>query len=506
MAMRTKLSLAIFFFFLLALFSNLAFGKCKETEVEEEDPELVTCKHQCQQPQQYTEGDKRVCLQRCDRYHRMKQEREKQIQEETREKKEEESREREEEQQEQHEEQDENPYIFEEDKDFETRVETEGGRIRVLKKFTEKSKLLQGIENFRLAILEARAHTFVSPRHFDSEVVFFNIKGRAVLGLVSESETEKITLEPGDMIHIPAGTPLYIVNRDENDKLFLAMLHIPVSVSTPGKFEVIEFFGPGGRDPESVLSAFSWNVLQAALQTPKGKLEKLFDQQNEGSIFAISREQVRALAPTKKSSWWPFGGESKPQFNIFSKRPTISNGYGRLTEVGPDDDEKSWLQRLNLMLTFTNITQRSMSTIHYNSHATKIALVIDGRGHLQISCPHMSSRSSHSKHDKSSPSYHRISSDLKPGMVFVVPPGHPFVTIASNKENLLMICFEVNARDNKKFTFAGKDNIVSSLDNVAKELAFNYPSEMVNGVFDRKESFFFPFELPREERGRRADA
>jgi len=52
----------------------------------------------------------------------------------------------------------------------------------------------------------------------------------------------------------------------------------------------------------------------------------------------------------------------------------------------------------------------------------------------------------------------------------------------------------------------GKDNIVSSLDNVAKELAFNYPSEMVNGVFERKESLFFPFELPSEERGRRAVA
>ncbi|NP_001237244.1 sucrose-binding protein 2 precursor [Glycine max] len=489
MATRAKLSLAIFLFFLLALISNLALGKLKETEVEE-DPELVTCKHQCQQQRQYTESDKRTCLQQCDS---MKQEREKQVEEETREK--------EEEHQEQHEEEeDENPYVFEEDKDFSTRVETEGGSIRVLKKFTEKSKLLQGIENFRLAILEARAHTFVSPRHFDSEVVLFNIKGRAVLGLVRESETEKITLEPGDMIHIPAGTPLYIVNRDENEKLLLAMLHIPVS--TPGKFE--EFFGPGGRDPESVLSAFSWNVLQAALQTPKGKLERLFNQQNEGSIFKISRERVRALAPTKKSSWWPFGGESKAQFNIFSKRPTFSNGYGRLTEVGPDD-EKSWLQRLNLMLTFTNITQRSMSTIHYNSHATKIALVMDGRGHLQISCPHMSSRSD-SKHDKSSPSYHRISADLKPGMVFVVPPGHPFVTIASNKENLLIICFEVNVRDNKKFTFAGKDNIVSSLDNVAKELAFNYPSEMVNGVSERKESLFFPFELPSEERGRRAVA
>lgn len=116
---------------------------------------------------QYTESDKRTCLQQCDS---MKQEREKQVEEETREK--------EEEHQEQHEEEeDQNPYVFEEDKDFSTRVETEGGSIRVLKKFTEKSKLLQGIENFRLAILEARAHTFVSPRHFDSEVVLFNIKG-----------------------------------------------------------------------------------------------------------------------------------------------------------------------------------------------------------------------------------------------------------------------------------------------------------------------------------------
>jgi len=67
------------------------------------------------------------------------------------------------------------PYIYEEDRDFDTKEETEDGRIRVLKKFTDK--LLKGIENIRLAILEARAHTFVAPRHFDSDVVLFNIKG-----------------------------------------------------------------------------------------------------------------------------------------------------------------------------------------------------------------------------------------------------------------------------------------------------------------------------------------
>jgi len=42
------------------------------------------------------------------------------------------------------------------------------------------------------------------------------------------------------------------------------------------------------------------------------------------------------------------------------------------------------------------------------------------------------------------------------------------------------------------------------MDDLAKELAFNYPSEIVNKIFDRKESFFFPFELPQSDP--RADA
>ncbi|WVY98626.1 hypothetical protein V8G54_030777 [Vigna mungo] len=509
MAMKINLSLPISLFFLLAFFSTLAFAK-KETEVAA-DPELITCKHQCLQQLQYTEAEKQMCLQSCDMYHGLKHEHEKQVEEKIRKKikdegapqehdEEEESGEKEEEKAEEGgEEEEEYPYIFEEDWDFDTKVETDDGRIRVLKKFTEKSKLLKGIENIRLAILEARAHTFVAPRHFDSDVVLFNIKGRAVLGWVKETETEKFVLESGDMLSIPAGTPVYIVNRDENEKLYLAMLHIPVS--TPGKFE--EFFGPGGRDPESVLSAFGWNVLQAALQSPKRELEKLFDQKDGGSIFQISREQVQELAP-KKTYWWPFSGHSKAEFNLFTMFPNFSNRYGTLTEAGPSDS-RSLLQKHNIMLSFTNITKESMSTILYNSHATKIAVVISGKGGLQIVCPHITSRSNE-KHEKSSPSYHRISAELKPGMLFVVPPGHPFVTFSSRKENLQILSFEINAKDNKKFTFAGKDNIVSSMDDLAKELGFNHPSEIVNRIFDRKESLFFPFKLPHEVRDRRGDA
>jgi hypothetical protein len=145
MAIKTKFSIAIFLFFLI----TLAISR------EETDPELKTCKHQCQQQRQYDEHDKKICMKECDEYHQMKQEREK---EDTDDEKEE------------------NPYVFEY-KDFDTILDTEDGRISILNMFDKKSKLLRNVENYGLAVLEAKAHTFVSPHHFDSEVVFFNIKG-----------------------------------------------------------------------------------------------------------------------------------------------------------------------------------------------------------------------------------------------------------------------------------------------------------------------------------------
>ncbi|KAK7277625.1 hypothetical protein RJT34_22640 [Clitoria ternatea] len=478
MAMKTKLSLAIFLFFLLALFSSLAMAR-KGREVK--DPELETCKHQCRQQHQYTESDIELCTEKCDKYHQMKKEREREIEEEIRRKKEHEiKRSSHHHEEEEEEEEGENPYVFE-DQHFDTTVETEGGRVRVLKKFSKLSKFLQGIENFRLAIIEAEPHTFMPPRHLDAEAILFNMKGRGIIGLVVEDKTERLNLESGDIVRIQPGTPFYIVNRDENEKLLLAVFHTPIS--TPGNYE--EFFGPGGRNPESVLTAFSWEVLQAALKGPRKELESLFDQQNEGGIFKIPREQVRAMAP--KKSIWPFGGKSNP-FNLFSTSPIFANQYGRLLEVGPDND-KSGLQGLNLMLTFANITKRSMTTVYYNTHATKIAVVKDGEGHFEMSCPHVSD----SKSKRGRVSYHRISGNLKPGMVFVVPAGHPFVTISSKRNNLQIICFEVNATGNKKLTFAGKNNIVRALDHTAKGLSFNYPPEKVDEIFNRDEQFFFPF-------------
>ncbi|XP_054796519.1 vicilin Cor a 11.0101-like [Prosopis cineraria] len=512
MAMDTKLLLILLLSSLIALFSACLAQSAQGTEI---DPELKTCKHQCRQQQQYSESDERKCLERCDRYHRMKEEREREIEEEVRRRKEHEMEEtgsddhhrsrtesKEEEECEEEEEEG-NPFVFG-DEQFERRVETEDGTVRVLQKFTEKSKLLRGIENFRFAVLEAQQHSFVSPCHFDSELVIFTVKGRATIGLVGEDKTERFNLEQGDIMRIPSGTPFYIVNRDENEKLLLAQLHITISI--PGHFEA--FYGPGGRDPESVLRAFSWDVLEAALKGQKENLERLFGRQKKGSIFRISRDQVRSLSKRWEGPRiWPFGGQGRGPFNIFHNKPSVSNDYGRLYEVGPED--QSDLDNLNLMISFANITNGSMSAPLYYTKAIKIGMVTEGIGEVEVVTPHMSEEQQ--KRKKSSPRYRRVSGRLRPGVVFVVPAGHPFVTMASRESNLQILCFEVNARGNKRLAFAGKRNIVKAMDGKAKELAFMWAEEKLNAAFSREEDTFFPGpqnheEEEEEEEARRAEA
>ena len=56
--------------------------------------------------------------------------------------------------------------------------------------------------------------------------------------LLREDKKETFNLELGDILNIPAGTPVYMVNRDEREKLFIIKLINPVFL--PGQFEVLK--------------------------------------------------------------------------------------------------------------------------------------------------------------------------------------------------------------------------------------------------------------------------
>ncbi|KAA8550838.1 hypothetical protein F0562_002522 [Nyssa sinensis] len=550
MAIKAKLPSVFFLFSLVLVFANLALAK--------EDPELKWCKQLCRQQRQYDEQQKEQCQQGCEAYYREKQRREheggggrghedewnpespEQRQRECtrrcdrreereqpqcqqqcqqryeREKQEqgrrgrgegegndsyeggERERERAEEQQEGR-----NPYVFE-DQHFTTRAGAQHGRLRVLQKFTERSKLLRGIENYRLAILEADPQTFILPHHCDAEGLFFVARGRGTISFVRQDRRESFNIRCGDVLRIPAGTTVYLINRDNSEKLVIAKLIHPVSV--PGQFE--EFYGPGGENPESFYRAFSTEVLESALNTKRDRLQKLFGQQRQGFIVKASEEQIRALSHHEEGGIWPFGGESRGPFNLFNKQPSQSNQYGQLREVNARDYRE--LEDLDVAVSFANITQGSMTAPVYSSRATKISIVTDGEGYFEMACPHLSSSESGGSEGpqgqrKSSPSYRRVSGHLRRGTVVVVPAGHPIVAVASNNQNLQLVCFEINARNNEKFPLAGRRNVINQLEREAKELAFAVPAREVEEVFrNQKEEFFF--RGPRQQHEGRADA
>ncbi|XWS31546.1 hypothetical protein CRYUN_Cryun23aG0085500 [Craigia yunnanensis] len=482
MAAKSKLSLIILILSVLVLCAGLAVAK--------QDPEPKQCMHQCSIQQQYDEEQKEECARKCEDYHREKKKRES------------EERGEEEKEQEKH-----NPYVFEDER-FSTEVKTEQGRVDLLTKFTDKSKLLRGIENYRVALLVANPNAFVVPNHFDADAVLVVTQGRGTITLIHEDERESFNIERGDIIRVRAGTPIYLINRDDNEKLYIVKLLQPVNL--PGHYEV--FFGAGGEKPESFYRTFSTEILEAALKTSRDKLENFFERQDQGPFLKASKEKIEAMSSHEEGGGgggiWPFGGYSKGAFNLFRKRrPSQSNKYGQLFEV--DADEFKPLKDLDLRVSYANITKGCMSALYYNSMATKIAIVVEGEGYFEMACPHVSSKSGDqqsqdsrsSGRKKSGPSYQKISSRLRPDTVFIVPAGHPFVTVASRNKNLEILCFEVNIKNNIRYPLAGKGNIVQQFEKEAKELAFKTKEEEVDKIFgNQDEEFFFPG--PRQQRGR----
>ncbi|KAF5727051.1 hypothetical protein HS088_TW22G00738 [Tripterygium wilfordii] len=536
------------------------------------DPELETCKHECEQQHQYDKKQKQDCKEECERYSKEKKEREREreghggrggdredaegiIEREDPQKKhlkqcqsqcerqagqeralcrlrcaqkyggksegrgdEDVSYKRQEEEEEERgsEQEERNPYVFE-DEHFSSVHKTEHGRIDVLQRFNKRSKLLKGIENYRFVVLEANPQTFITPCHLDAEAVLFVAKGRATVSMIQEDKREgqikreSHNVECGDIIRIPAGTPAYITNTDNNEKLTIVKLLMPVN--TPGHFEV--FHGLGGDNPESFYRAFSREVLEAAFNTDWNKIERVFRQQSKGAIVKASSQQIQGLKHREEGgSIWPFEKESKGSFNLFKQRPSTCNNYGQLFEASPRDYRQ--LEDLDVTVSFANITRGSMAGPYFNSKSTKISFVVDGEGRFEMACPHVSSsgsserdrsKSSSRGGQKGSTSYQRVSARLRAGTVFVVPAGHPITSIASANSNLRILCFELNTEGNTRYFLAGKNNVVSEMEKEAKELGFNVPAGEVERVFQRQDKeLFYPGPESREEEERRASA
>ncbi|XP_020086179.1 cupincin-like [Ananas comosus] len=490
----------------------------QDAGVSDQDPQekLQQCRRWCEERHQGDRRERRRCEEQCD---------EKYSEERGRGRGNPRREEEKEEEEEEEERGGENPYVFE-PQSFKHRLRSEHGHFKVLKKFHKQSNLLIGIANYRLAILELNPQTFAMPNHWDADDICYVIKGRGTVTILrkeeNKEERESHEINKGDIMQVPAGSIVYVINSDRREKLTVAKLLQPVS--TPGRFE--HFFGAGGKNPESFFSTFSNEVLEAAFNTPRDKLERIFGRQRKGAIIRATEEQIRAMSRhhSGEGGRWPFGESvTKGPFNLLKKRPAYSNRHGQLYEA--DSNDYRPLKKLNVEVSFANLSSGSMIAPFYNTHATKIALVTEGRGYVELVCPHLAGQRWEGQGQREGQRdeeeggkeggrgqhgqrYQRVHAQVSPGTVFVIPPGHPAVEVASRDQNLQVICFEIRAENNQKVFLAGRNNILNKMEREAKELSFDASAREVDEVFNaQKEEVLLagPEEWQRGGRGGKSE-
>ncbi|PPD69378.1 hypothetical protein GOBAR_DD33745 [Gossypium barbadense] len=354
---------------------------------------------------------------------------------------------------------------------FQERFREEHGNFRVLQRFAAKHHLLRGINEFRIAILEANPNTFVLPHHCDAEKIYVVTNGRGTITFVTHENKESYNVVPGVVVRIPAGSTVYLANQDNREKLTIAVLHRPVN--NPGQFQ--KFFPAGQENPQSYLRIFSREILEAVFNTRSEQLDELFGgrqshrrQQGQGMFRKASQEQIRALSQGATS---PRGkGSEGYAFNLLSQTPRYSNQNGRFYEACPRNFQQQ-LREVDSSVVAFEINKGSIFVPHYNSKATFVVLVTEGNGHVEM----------------------RVRAQLSTGDLFVVPAGHPVTFVASQNEDLGLLGFGLyNGQDNKRIFVAGKTNNVRQWDRQAKELAFGVESRLVDEVFNNnpQESYF----------------
>nr|XP_016516006.1 PREDICTED: vicilin-like antimicrobial peptides 2-1 isoform X2 [Nicotiana tabacum] len=462
-------------------------GEESQEDNQGRDPQrrFRECQQRCQQQEQGRQ-QRRQCQQRCEEEFRREQEQQRRGQE-TGEERENPQREREEEN---------NPYLFESQR-FRSRFRATHGDFRVLEKFTERSELLRGIENYRVAVVEFEPLSFMLPHHCDAEAIFVVVRGRGTISIAEQDEKNSFNLEHGDVIRVNAGSTVYMLNRDNNERFFVYVL--AQAVNTPGQFQ--EYFSAGGQNPESFYRAFSSDILETAFNTPRDRLERLFGQQKQGIIIKASEEQIRAISEhASRSTKQQTKGQTTGPFNLLKERPLFSSRFGQFFEASPDRFEQ--LRDLDAAVAFMNINQGGMVLPYYNTRSTRLAMVVEGNGRFEMACPHLGSQSQRQgsrggrreqerEQEGGDVHYQKVRGTLSVGDVLVVPAGHPITFIATGGSNLRIVGFGVNAHNSRKNFLAGQQNIWRNVDREAKELSFNMPGKEVEEILQRQDQSYF---------------
>ncbi|XP_028771656.1 vicilin-like [Neltuma alba] len=426
--------------------------------------------------------------------------------------------------------QNQNPYHFR-SQNFRTRFQNERGRIRILQRFDQRCDHLQFLRNYRYVELELRPHSLFLPHHRDAEALFVVLEGKAIAGIANQTNRETLRLEEGDVVRVPPGNLVYTANVEEDQRFRVASLILPVNM--PGQYE--NLYPSGNQNPRAYYHAFSQKTLEATFNSNFNEIQRILlgrrqqggqseqeqSSSNEGVIVSLSREHARELRRHAESSSSPrrHASSSRPVINLKNIQPRYSNNHGALWEACPDRFQL--LRDLDISVALLQLRRGSLYLPHYNSKAIVVAQVIDGTAQLEIASPHLANERSEEEdeenrheqqqqqqeqqrgEERSEGQIRRVSSRLNQGDAFVALAGHPLALRASNRNDLKVVAFLLNAQNNQRNFLGGeRDNVINQIERIVKERTFPGSGEEVERLLrNQKESYFVNAQPRRQPRG-----
>ncbi|XP_050370459.1 vicilin-like seed storage protein At2g28490 [Argentina anserina] len=426
-------------------------------------------------------------------------------------------------------------------------VKTKAGEMRVVK--SVRGRIVDKPMHIGFITMEPKS-LFV-PQYMDSSLILFVQSGEAKVGLIYKDQLGERRLRPGDVYRIPAGSPFYLVNTAEGQRL-----HIICSVDTSeslGMGTLQSFYIGGGYNPASVLAGFDQEILESAFNVTSSELSDFLSRQQDGPIVYLTdsphppslwsrflelkeqdrlQKMKRMMGNTKEPehdeeeqtlawSWRKllnsmFGsngkrrdddtdaykgkGKSPDAYNLFKRSADFRNDYGWSKAL--DESDYSPLKDSGIGVFLVNLSAGSMMAPHVNPIATEYGVVLKGSGTIQIVFPNGTSA---------------MNTKVQQGDVFWVPRYFPFCQIASRVGPFEFFGFTTSARKNRPQFLVGASSVLRELRGPELAAAFGVNEDRLSRIVHaQRESVILPSvqastpymggeteETPVEEAGKR---
>ncbi|XP_042383073.1 vicilin-like seed storage protein At2g18540 [Zingiber officinale] len=338
-----------------------------------------------------------------------------------------------------------------------------------------------------------------------TDMAFYVHTGRGRVTFISQGgDEEEMDIVRGDVYRLEQGTTFYVKSHPDpaRERLRIHAIfdtsEIDCYSALVGAYsnvsDLVRGFDDGVLQMGFGVSAETVRDIKSAPTPPPIVLSSGRNETEEpnwkkeiiGALFGV-RGTSDFLSKKKKMS-------GSKAFNFFKAKPDVQNANGWSTALTHKDLKA--LKGSHFAPFMVNLMRGSMMGPHWNPRATEVAIVIEGRGVVQLICPSDAS----GKKIRAAARCQNTRFEVKKGDVFVVPRFHPMAQISYNNETLAFVGFSSSTKNNHPQFLTGKRSVLRTIGVDVLAAAFNVNSSVVEGFLaSRDESIMRPCTSCAEE-------